>query len=57
MSKGIRQRPVDHKKFNENYDRIFGKKILEENAKHTQDIMRRRMEHNLRANTENVSEH
>ena len=26
MSKGSRQRPVDQEKFNENYERIFGKK-------------------------------
>jgi hypothetical protein len=26
MSKGSRQRPTDKKKFNENYERIFGKK-------------------------------
>ena len=26
MSKGSKYRPVDKKKFNENWDRIFGKK-------------------------------
>lgn len=26
MSKGSKQRPVDRKKFDENYERIFGKK-------------------------------
>jgi len=26
MSKGSQQRPTDKKKFDENYDRIFGKK-------------------------------
>ena len=26
MSKGSKQRPTDKKKFNENYERIFGKK-------------------------------
>lgn len=26
MSKGSRQRPVDRDKFNENYERIFGKR-------------------------------
>ena len=27
--KGDRYRPVDHKKWSENYDRIFGKKALQ----------------------------
>jgi len=26
--KGDKQRPVDRKKFNENWDRIFGKKVV-----------------------------
>jgi hypothetical protein len=30
MSKGSRQRPTDRKKFDENWDRIFGKKKKEE---------------------------
>ena len=28
MSKGSKPRPVDEEKFNENFDRIFGKKAL-----------------------------
>lgn len=30
MSKGSRQRPTDKQKFDENFDRIFGKKKKEE---------------------------
>lgn len=39
MSKGSRQRPFDYKKFNDNYDKIFGEKHKELSKKALEDAM------------------